>query len=171
MTHKEILSKIDWEVKKQERFLNLVGRANRMKPKDREAVLKNACWVDGTVEGQVQYCLRKREKLLKAYRKLYDKWINIKRPFKYSIFDDKTKKMICETNIKPLLHQLQTWEETDDPNIGVLKQTKTVYVDNRYEAKLRLFNYIRYTKNGLEIPKYEPYKNTEIGKTVPILNF
>ena len=50
MTHKEILSKIDWEVKKQERFLNLVGRANRMKPKDREAVLKNACWVDGTVE-------------------------------------------------------------------------------------------------------------------------
>lgn len=30
---------------------------------------------DGTVEGQVQYCLRKREKLLKAYRKLYDKWM------------------------------------------------------------------------------------------------
>lgn len=27
------------------------------------------------VEGQVQYCLRKREKLLKAYRKLYDKWM------------------------------------------------------------------------------------------------
>lgn len=46
-----------------------------MKPKDRDVVLKNALWVDGTVEGQVQYCLRKREKLLKAYRKLYDKWI------------------------------------------------------------------------------------------------
>ena len=59
MTHQEILSKIDWEVKKQERFLNLVGRANRMKPKDRDVVLKNALWIDGTVEGQVQYCLRK----------------------------------------------------------------------------------------------------------------
>lgn len=70
-----VLAKIDWEVKKQERFLNLVGRANRMKPKDRDAVLKNALWVDGTVEGQVQYCLRKREKLLKVYRKLYDKWM------------------------------------------------------------------------------------------------
>lgn len=70
-----VLAKIDWEVKKQERFLNLVGRANRMKPKDRDVVLNNALWVDGTVEGQVQYCLRKREKLLKAYRKLYDKWM------------------------------------------------------------------------------------------------
>ena len=50
-TAQRVLSKIDWEVKKQERFLNLVGRANRMKPKDRDVVLKNACWVDGTVEG------------------------------------------------------------------------------------------------------------------------
>lgn len=37
-TTQKILSKIDWEVKKQERFLNLVGRANRMKPKDRDVV-------------------------------------------------------------------------------------------------------------------------------------
>lgn len=50
MTHQEILFKIDWEVKKQERFLNLVGRANRMKSKDRDVVLKNALWVDGTYE-------------------------------------------------------------------------------------------------------------------------
>ena len=70
-----ILAKIDWEVKKQERFLNLVGRANRMKPKDRDAVLKNACWIDGTVETQSQYARNRREKLLKAYRKLYDKWM------------------------------------------------------------------------------------------------
>lgn len=75
MTHQEILSKIDWEVKKQERFLNLLLRAQQYKPADREVILKNACWIDGTVEGQVQYCLRKREKLLKAYRKLYDKWM------------------------------------------------------------------------------------------------
>lgn len=70
-----VLAKIDWEIKKQERFLNLIGRANRMKPKDRDAVLSNALCVDGTIEGQVQYCLKKREKLLKAYRKLSDKWM------------------------------------------------------------------------------------------------
>ena len=69
-----ILAKIDWEVKKQERFLNLL-RVQRYKPADREAILKNACWIDGTVETQSQYARNRREKLLKAYRKLYDKWI------------------------------------------------------------------------------------------------
>ena len=38
-----ILAKIDWEVKKQERFLNLLLRVQRYKPADREAILKNAC--------------------------------------------------------------------------------------------------------------------------------
>lgn len=74
-TAQKVLTKIDWEVKKQERFLNLVSRAQRMKPKDRDFVLKGACWVDGTVAGQIQYCLRRREKLLKAYRKLYERYI------------------------------------------------------------------------------------------------
>ena len=70
-----ILAKIDWEVKKQERILNLLLRVQRYKPADREAILKNACWIDGTVETQSQYARNRREKLLKAYRKLYDKWI------------------------------------------------------------------------------------------------
>ena len=52
-----------------------------------------------------------------------------------------------------------------------LKQTKTCYIDNRYNAKLRLYNYVTYTKNGLDIPKYKPFKNTEVGRTKPILNF
>ena len=47
-----------------------------------------------------------------------------------------------------------------------LKQTRTCFVDTRYKAKLRLFNYL----NGGEC-KYNPFKGTEIGKTLPILNF
>ena len=95
----------------------------------------------------------------------------MRKPFKYIIFCEKKKDFIQETNIEPLLHHLQTWEKTDNPNVRVLKQTKTVYVDTRYEAKLRLFNYINYTKKGLPIPRYQPFKNTEIGKSIPILNF
>jgi hypothetical protein len=66
---------------------------------------------------------------------------------------------------------LQTWEETGEPNRKELKQTKTVFMDTRYEAKLRLYNYLTYTKNRLETPQYFPYANTEIGKEIPMLNF
>ena len=76
-----------------------------------------------------------------------------------------------ETNQEPLLHQLQTWEQTSEPNVRELKQTKTVYFDTRYEAKLRLFNYVNYSKKGLEIPRYRPFVGIEIGKSIPILNF
>ena len=34
-----------------------------------------------------------------------------------------------------------------------------------------LYNYINYTKKGLPIPRYEPFKGTEIGISLPILNF
>ena len=43
----------------------------------------------------------------------------------------------------------------------------TVWIDTRYEAKLRLYNYI----HKIIPTKYEPYKGTEIGKSLPILNF
>jgi len=92
------------------------------------------------------------------------------KPYLYTIICHKTGK--CEeTNTEPLLHQLQTWEETEDPNIKVKKQTKTAYIDTRYKGKLRLYNYITYTKKGLSIPRYNPFKNTEIGKSIPVLNF
>lgn len=93
------------------------------------------------------------------------------KPFKYTIICEKTKKVLWQTNQAPLLHQLQTWEETAELNVRELKQTKTVYMDTRYEAKLRLFNYINFIKKGLEIPIYRPYQGTEIGKSIPILNF
>lgn len=94
----------------------------------------------------------------------------MKKPYLYTIICHKTGKLE-ETNTEPLLHQLQTWEDTEDPNIKVKKQTKTAYIDTRYKAKLRLYNYITYTKRGLSIPRYHPFKNTEIGKSIPILNF
>ena len=95
----------------------------------------------------------------------------VKKPFKYTIICDKTKNVVMRTNQEPLLHELQTWEETPDPNVRELKQTKTVYIDTRYQAKLRLFNYVNFIKKGLEIPRYRPFVGTEIGKSIPILNF
>lgn len=93
------------------------------------------------------------------------------KPFKYTIICDKTKNVVMKTNQESLLHQLQTWEESSEPNVRKLMQTKTVYIDTRYEAKLRLFNYVNYIKKGLEIPRYRPFAGTEIGKSIPILNF
>ncbi len=94
----------------------------------------------------------------------------MKKPFKYSIICQKTGQ-ITETNIPPLLHHLQTWEKTEDESISILKQTKIVYEDMRYDAKLRLYNYVTFTKNGLQIPRYNPFKGTQIGISLPILNF
>lgn len=92
------------------------------------------------------------------------------KPYNYVIHDTKDNTW-SYTNIEPLTHHLETWEETENPQIKIKKQTKNCYIDTRYKAKLRLYNYITYTKNGLEIPRYQPYKGTEIGKSIPILNF
>ena len=42
-----------------------------------------------------------------------------------------------------------------------------IYEDTRYKAKIRLYNYI----NGIKPVLYQPYAETEIGKSIPILNF
>ena len=96
----------------------------------------------------------------------------MEKPYKFTIFCNKTGRIISETNIPPLSrYDLLTWEDTEDPKVKVLTQTKACYEDLRYNAKLRLWNYITYTKKGLKIPKYSPYAGTEIGKSLPILNF
>jgi hypothetical protein len=79
----------------------------------------------------------------------------MKKPFEYSVICSKTRKFLFETNVAPLKHHLETWEETNDPTA----------------AKLRLWNYITFTKKGLSIPRYKPFAGTEIGKSLPILNF
>ena len=93
----------------------------------------------------------------------------MQKPFKYSVICNKTNK-ITETNIEPLLHHLETWEKISE-NVSRLVQTKTCYIDTRYEAKLRLYNYLQFTKQGKEIPKYRPFQNTQKKKSIPILNF
>lgn len=70
----EVCKKMAWEVHKCERFLMLVSRASYLKPNEREAVLKDALWIDGTIPTQIQYTQRKREKLTKARRKIAEKY-------------------------------------------------------------------------------------------------
>ena len=95
----------------------------------------------------------------------------MKKPYMFTIICNKTGNVVCEQNHEPQLRSLQTWEETSDRNVRELKQTKTVYIDTRYEAKLRLYNYVTYTKHGVQIPRYNPYSCSEVGKSIPILNF
>lgn len=73
-TAQRIIAKLSWEIAKRERFLNLIARANQMKPKDREFVLKSALWVDGTVEGQVKYTMKTYSKLRMACDRLTRKY-------------------------------------------------------------------------------------------------
>lgn len=69
-TAQRVIKKISWAITKEERFLNLVSRAMNMPPKERERILKDALWVDGTIPSQVQYSIRKREKLVNARDRL-----------------------------------------------------------------------------------------------------
>ena len=78
---------------------------------------------------------------------------------------------ISETNILPSKAQTHKYMPTNDSNVKHLTEVVKVYEDLRYKAKLRLYNYVTYTKKGLEIPMYTPFANTEIGKSTPILSF
>ena len=46
-----------------------------MSQKDRDSVLKNALWIDGTVESQIEYVMKSRSKLMKAYDRLKSKYM------------------------------------------------------------------------------------------------
>ena len=95
----------------------------------------------------------------------------MERPKKYLVKDLRTGGWE-ETNMLPHPYMLQEYvAKPDEPNIGILTKVKEVFEDTRYEAKLRLYNYVTYARNGLEIPRYKPFAGTEIGKSIPILNF
>ena len=91
------------------------------------------------------------------------------RPYQYTIICQLTGQT-WETNFAPTIRELQTYEPTGNPDILVLKQTKVCYVDTRYKAKLRLYNYLN-NKTKEVLKEYEPYANTEVGKSIPILSF
>ena len=93
----------------------------------------------------------------------------MERPYKYTVWCNKTNTVVNETNVLPLIHHLKTKERVSENSFREVV-TKTVFEDVRYEAKLRLYNYITYTKKGLEIPQYKPIQG-EVGKSIPILNF
>lgn len=75
-----LLARIDNRIKTHERFLNKVGYIMNLKYTDDEKkeILKNACWVDGTIAGQVQYAQKQRIKLIKSYSILRSKFIKLK---------------------------------------------------------------------------------------------
>lgn len=100
----------------------------------------------------------------------------MQRPKKFSIFCRKSCTFIRETNIEPRRDDLFTWEYTDENNLNAreLVQTRDVYIDTRYEARVRLYNYVTYTRQGLPIPvkpKYKAFADPEIGKSIPILGW
>lgn len=96
--------------------------------------------------------------------------LNHGRPFRYAVRCRKTGIEKCQDH-EPLLHNLQTYEPTDDPNVMDLRTTKDVRIDTRYDARLRLWKYVTFTKKGLPVPKYSPFSGTEIGKSIPVLPF
>jgi len=78
------------------------------------------------------------------------------RPRRFTIFNRETSEQ-TEQDYFPTGHYL------NNPNYLVL-------YDTRYDAKIRLFRYWQ-RLNNCEDPIYRPFEGTEIGKTIPILNF
>lgn len=74
-----LLSRIDKRIKNHERFLMKIGYIMSLKYTDeqKQEILKNACWVDGTIAGQVQYAQEQRAKLRKSYSILRNRFIEL----------------------------------------------------------------------------------------------
>jgi len=78
------------------------------------------------------------------------------RPYKYSVFRkqaDGSIKFLWEKDI------LSAYDQNND---------LVIYEDTRYKAKLRLFYYLHPER---KLKPYKPFEGTEIGKSIPILNF
>lgn len=75
----------------------------------------------------------------------------MEKPFEYFAIHKETKeiKYLCYMELR----------RYSDPDIW------QIYIDTRYKAKLRLWRYIH------KIKPYRPFEGTEIGKSLPILNF
>ena len=76
-----ILLSIQNKIMNHERFLNKVGfilTMTKYSQEQKDEILKDACWVDGTIAGQVHYVQQQRMKLLKSYEVLKNKFIELK---------------------------------------------------------------------------------------------
>lgn len=93
----------------------------------------------------------------------------MERPNKFFAIHNQTKEVRYFNSI--MSKPFEGYEETEIKGTFKPANNWTIYEDLRYEAKLRLYNYITYTKQGLEIPRYKPFAGTQIGISIPILNF
>lgn len=73
-TLQRILSKLRLEIYKQELFLMKVSRIQFQSPKVREDIIRDVCWIDGTLATQTQYAIQRRAKLIAARTKLVKHW-------------------------------------------------------------------------------------------------
>ena len=74
----------------------------------------------------------------------------------------------CLLDIQPDKHDIFGYRMNEAGTIGTYTQLHECYIDTRYEAILRLFYYLH--------PERKPtgksiYSDSEIGKSLPILNF
>lgn len=77
---KEILSNISKRIMNYERFLTKVGYIqglSRYKQDEKTEIMKDACWVDGTIAGQVRYTQNQRRKLQKSYEVLRKRFVEL----------------------------------------------------------------------------------------------
>ena len=76
----------------------------------------------------------------------------MEKPYKYWLFNRITQELEPYLGYysPPVTHELFAYID------GVYCQKFDIYIDTRYEAKLRLFNYITYTRKGLPVPVYKP---------------
>ena len=96
---------------------------------------------------------------------------NIQRPYKYSLFPlfpDLLPPHEWVFTSPPQEHDLCGYRMNAEGTIGTYTQLYECYEDKRYLAKLRLFYYLH--------PERKPtgksiYEGTEIGKSLPILNY
>ena len=78
-----------------------------------------------------------------------------------------------EKPYKYLIHNLITRDlsETNDISAYYLNNPDfDVWEDTRYEARVRMYKYWQ-KSNGITEQVYKPFEGTEIGKSIPILNF
>jgi len=94
----------------------------------------------------------------------------MERPHRFMVIDKMDKELSYDTDMCPILADLETWQPSGKPNEFKRVQTKECYIDSRYFAKIRLYEYLL-DKNGFAKDIYKPFAGTEIGKSIPILGF
>lgn len=96
----------------------------------------------------------------------------MEKPIRFTLIHKETKveKPFISYYSEPLKSDVEEWVSISD-NVREKRVMWDVWEDTRFEAKLRLWKYIR-AKQGNPIKRYNPYPdNSEIGKTIPILSF